>query len=226
MRLIHGDALEVLRTLDNASVDAIVTDPPYLKTGNGSSSRVSRSQASAIPEERQFFDLWMRALWQEFSRVLKPTGALWLTIDWRGAMACEAAAVGSPLKVGGVGVWDKELIGMGHMLRHSYECFVAAKMPEWERVTASESDVWRVRWSSRGATTGHEAEKPLALFARACDLLGVRDGHVVLDPFCGSGTAGVAAMALGAAFIGIEREAAYVDVAHRRIAEAQKAQVV
>jgi site-specific DNA-methyltransferase (adenine-specific) len=215
--IIHGDALDVLRGMPDASVDAVVTDPPYLNTGTGS-SRASR--VAAIPDERQFFDLWMRSLWQEFGRVLKPTGGLWMTIDWRGAVSCERAACGSPLTFGGAGVWAKDGLGMGYMLRHTYECFVVARMPEWERRTASESDVWRVKWTPTDRKHGHEAEKPVELMRRALALI-AEPGGVVLDPFAGSGTTGVAAALDGYDFLGIEREAAYVDIARRRIADAQ-----
>ena len=213
-----GDCLEVLATLEAASVDAVITDPPYLNTGTGS-SRVSR--VAAIPDERQFFDLWMRQIWAELARVLKPTGAAFMTIDWRGAMACERAACGSPLTFGGVGVWDKEQLGMGYMLRHSYECFAVARMPEWKPVNRSVYDVWRIKWGPTARKTGHQAEKPVELIERALDLLAPPEGGVVLDPFMGSGTTGVVAAQKGYRFIGIEREPEFHELAGRRIADAQ-----
>jgi DNA modification methylase len=45
---------------------------------------------------------------------------------------------------------------------------------------------------------------------------------IVLDPFMGSGTTGVAAVQMGRQFIGIEREPKYFDIACRRIEEAQR----
>jgi site-specific DNA-methyltransferase (adenine-specific) len=213
-----GDCLEVLATLEAASIDAVITDPPYLNTGTGS-SRVSR--VAAIPDERQFFDLWMRQIWGELARVLKPTGAAFMTIDWRGAMACERAACGSPLSFGGVGIWDKEQLGMGYMLRHSYECFVAARMPDWKPVNRSVYDVWRIKWGPTARKTGHQAEKPVELIERALDLLAPPKGGVVLDPFMGSGTTGVVAVQAGYRFVGIEREPEFVDLSRRRIADAQ-----
>jgi site-specific DNA-methyltransferase (adenine-specific) len=216
MKLINGDCLEALASLPDASVDAVVTDPPYLNTGTGS-SRVSRS--AAIPDERQFFDLWMKEIWRELGRVLKPTGATFMTIDWRGAISCERAACGSPLTFGGVGVWDKDVMGMGYMLRHSYECFVVARMPEWQPESRSVKDIWRIKWRHTDRQTGHEAEKPLELIERALDLLAPPAGGVVLDPFCGSGTTGVVALARGLDFIGIEREPEYIALAQQRIAK-------
>jgi site-specific DNA-methyltransferase (adenine-specific) len=212
-----GDCLEVLATLEAASIDAVITDPPYLNTGTGS-SRVSR--VAAIPDERQFFDLWMRQIWGELARVLKPTGAAFMTIDWRGAMACERAACGSPLSFGGVGIWDKEQLGMGYMLRHSYECFVAARMPDWKPVNRSVYDVWRIKWGPTARKTGHQAEKPAELIERALDLLAPPEGGVVLDPFMGSGTTGVVAAQKGYRFIGIEREPEFHELSQRRIADA------
>lgn len=215
MSVLHGDCFEAMRAMEPASVDAIVTDPPYLGTGTGA-SRVSR--VAAIPDERQFFDLWMRELWREFARVLKPTGALWMTIDWRGAVSCERAASGSLLAFGGTGVWAKDGLGMGYMLRRTYECFVVARMPGWKRRKTDEPDVWRVKWTPTDRKSGHEAEKPVALMARALALT-ADPGGFVLDPFCGSGTTGVAAVAGGYRFLGIEREAEYVELARRRLAE-------
>jgi DNA modification methylase len=63
----------------------------------------------------------------------------------------------------------------------------------------------------------HPAPMPLAL-ARFLVALACRPGGVVLDPFCGSGTTGIAALATGRRFVGIERDAAYADEARRRIA--------
>jgi DNA modification methylase len=50
--------------------------------------------------------------------------------------------------------------------------------------------------------------------------LSIPEGGLIVDPYCGSGTTGVAAVRMGHRFIGIEREAAYVDIARRRIADA------
>jgi len=66
-------------------------------------------------------------------------------------------------------------------------------------------------------TTEHPAEKPVDLMAHLLHLVCPHGGKVV-DPFCGSGTTGVAAARLGLDFIGIEREQKWVEVARARIA--------
>jgi DNA modification methylase len=68
----------------------------------------------------------------------------------------------------------------------------------------------------------HPCVKPVALMRWLVRLVTPPDG-LVLDPFCGSGTTGIAATLEGRRFLGIEREAEYVDIARARIAHAQPA---
>jgi hypothetical protein len=65
----------------------------------------------------------------------------------------------------------------------------------------------------------HPTMKPTALMQYLCRLV-TPPGGTVLDPFCGSGSTGKAAMLEGFNFVGMEREAEYVEIARRRIAEA------
>lgn len=62
----------------------------------------------------------------------------------------------------------------------------------------------------------HPTVKPLALMRYLCRLVTPKDG-IILDPFMGSGSTGIASVQEGFRFIGIEREAEYVEIARRRI---------
>jgi hypothetical protein len=74
-----------------------------------------------------------------------------------------------------------------------------------------------VSWESKGRT--HPHEKPVWLMEHFIK----RAPHgLILDPFMGSGTTGVACVKLGRRFIGIEIEPKYFDIARRRIEEAQR----
>lgn len=68
----------------------------------------------------------------------------------------------------------------------------------------------------------HPTVKPVALMRWLCRLV-TPPGGVVLDPFCGSGTTGVAAVREGFRFVGIEREAEYVEIARARVSHAAEA---
>jgi len=218
--VVHqGDCLDLLRRLPDGCVDAVVTDPPYAVV-NDAASAVSRSQRSV--KETQFFESWLREHLIELARVTRTTGALWMTIDWRGAVVLDAACAKLGLREPKVGVWDKECIGMGYVLRNSYECFAVVPLADFQRQTASEPDVWRHRWGQGDRESDHAAEKPLELLRRACRLVS-HPGGLVLDPFAGSGTTGAAAVIEGRRAILIEKEPIYVDVTRRRIAKASGA---
>jgi DNA modification methylase len=69
-----------------------------------------------------------------------------------------------------------------------------------------------------GARCPHPTVKPLALMRYLVRLTATPTGGVVLDPFMGSGTTGCACALEGRGFIGIEKEAEYVEIARARIA--------
>ena len=210
-------SLDVLPNLPAASFDAVVTDPPYAATGS-ESSWVSRDGARSLPRETQFYEAWLREQMSMWVRVLKPTGATWFTCDWRGAMAAEDAAFRLGLKRPKVGVWHREGLGMGHLMRNVYECFVVIPMAGFERTMTDEPDLWTHKWTPGQRKHGHSAEKPVELMARAVRLVAGESGSV-LDPFCGSGSTAVACQMLGRRFVGVERDGAYCDIAADRLSQ-------
>jgi site-specific DNA-methyltransferase (adenine-specific) len=71
----------------------------------------------------------------------------------------------------------------------------------------------------------HPTQKPLRLLRRAL-LASSREGDLIFDPFCGSGTTGVAAKELGRFFVGAEKEEEYAELAERRIGAAVRGEVL
>jgi DNA modification methylase len=67
------------------------------------------------------------------------------------------------------------------------------------------------------ADNTHPTVKPLDLMVWLCTLTATPKGGVILDPFCGSGTTGIAALRVGRQFIGIERDPEYVRIARARM---------
>ena len=80
------------------------------------------------------------------------------------------------------------------------------------------------RSSEGGVRNHHPTVKPVAVMEWLVDLV-APPGGLVLDPFVGSGTTGVAAVRRGRSFVGMEREAEYVEIATRRIAHWSKGQL-
>jgi site-specific DNA-methyltransferase (adenine-specific) len=77
------------------------------------------------------------------------------------------------------------------------------------------------RYHSRGEAGLHPTQKPLQLMEWCLEML-PDPSQLILDPYMGSGTTGVAAVSMGRKFIGIEREPEYFDIACKRISDVIK----
>lgn len=153
---------------------------------------------------------------------LKPDGLMFMFGNWRSIPSYIRAAslVGRPIN--SLIVWDKEWIGTAHrnQLRPVHEIVAMLANDKAKIQDRSATDVIRCRWHGNMKTTEHRAEKPVDLISH---LIKIRGGApVVLDPFLGSGTTGVACERAGLMWYGIEREMKYCEIAGRRIEEAVK----
>lgn len=214
--LVRGEALDLYQAVPDGVLDAVVTDPPYCNTGDSASVMKTSGKGFSLPKETQFFEAWIREHLTLWSRLLKPDGVVWLTVDWRGAMALDAAAARLGFREPKVGVWDRGGLGLGYALRSTYECFAVVPMSAWEPLRRDVPDVWRHPWSPAHRKHGHSAEKPVPLIRQALSVF-TRPGALVLDPFAGSGTTGKACAEEGRRFIGFEREDVFVERALSRL---------
>lgn len=234
--LYHGDALAVLRELPSASVDAVITDPPYSSGGMFRGDRMddvhtkyvqTDSQSNATVaftgDNRDSFGYWFWcSVWlTECLRVVKPGGISALFTDWRQL----------PITVGGIqsggwvwrGIvpWHKpngrpvqgrwanscEYVVWGTNGPRPLEIVGPHAFPGFYQATApivSERD--------------HLTQKPLSVMRALVQV--VPEGGVVLDPFMGAGTTGVAAVIERRKFIGSELTEHFTKVAAERIAMA------
>lgn len=217
--LYHGDALEILPTLQAALV---VTDPPYLLTSGGCTKGglherfggggVYGNSGEIVPCDID---------WPDFMPLLY------------GALAAQAHAY----------VMSNNR-HVGNMLASAEEAgFYFHNLLVWDKITATPNRWYMkncefVGFFSKGNAraihncsakqliscpqvdaTAHPTEKPVALMRLYIEQSSAR-GDVVLDPFMGSGTTGVASVASGRGFIGIEKDERYFNMAVRRIQSA------
>jgi site-specific DNA-methyltransferase (adenine-specific) len=118
-------------------------------------------------------------------------------------------------------IWDRAsgFNAMAGAFAPMCEWILLYAKPDWslrDKAVSMLGDVWRIPPT---ADQDHPASFPLALPARA---IGACTDSVILDPFMGSGTTGVAAVQMQRDFIGIEREPKYFDIACKRIEDAQR----
>ncbi len=193
-----GDCREILPTL--GKVDAVVTDPPYgigYDTSGLSSAGAQQFAAivgdSAEPDLSAVFALKCQKVIfgaNNFPHQLPHRGR-WLCWDKRGGIERADKMLGSPFEM----AWEDRTSGYDRMVRILHGGVVNA--------------------DGGGVAREHPTQKPVALMVRCIQHL--REAELILDPFMGSGTTGVAAVKLGRRFIGIEIEPKYFEIARRRI---------
>jgi site-specific DNA-methyltransferase (adenine-specific) len=231
--LYRGDCLAVMRDLADSTVDAVVTDPPFSSgaTREAGQTNFRKVMIRSAKGSEWFgsdclstpgFAFLIRSCAMEWRRVLKPGGHVLCFIDWRMSAIASDAIESADLRRAGLVVWDKTYFGMGSCFRNQHE--LVLHFTKGGGAKPQRRDVGNVIRCKPVRGGDHPTEKPVPLLA---DLLSVvcPPGGVVLDPFAGSGSTGVACVETGRRFIGIERDPGYFRTAKRRIAAAERAQL-
>jgi adenine-specific DNA-methyltransferase len=210
--LVNGDARRL--PFADASVDAVVCDPPY-----GTEARMDGYGRSGKKIANDCSLAVFRDALPELYRVLRHSGMLAVWMAPTEAWECEGYVRAAGFFMWGALVWDKGVMGMGYRIRYSHESIlVAGKQPE--APMGGLSSVQRAFPPSRlPHATGHPHEKPTAISA-ALIRYGTPAGGVVLDAFCGSGATLVAAREEGRIGIGIDVDDAHLRTAQHRILNA------
>lgn len=228
--LLHGDCLELLRTLPDNSVDAVVTDPPYCSGGFSEAAKKSatyqglRSETIRDGKEKWFtsdamtsngFLFLMRSVANESLRVLRDGGSMLCFCDWRMYAMLSASLESSGMRLQNMVVWDKGGAGLGRGFRPQHEIVIHLVKGVGVYYSNHGKNVYstpRVHSTEKE----HPTQKPDSLMRQLLRVV-TPPGGVVLDPFMGSGSTGKAAILEGFRFIGCEREAEYVEIARARI---------
>lgn len=232
----EGDSLAVLARLPTASCDALVTDHPYSsggmvrgdRTGTSTRDKYSSDRKEPLAEfsgdnrDQRSYTYWC-ALWlSECLRIVKPGGVGLLFSDWRQLPSTTDAFQAGGWIWRGVVPWVKP---RGSFRSHQGRFDAACEYVIW----GSNGVLPIVRpvpalpgfypcTPPPGRGREHITQKPVGLMS---DLLAVVEpGGVVLDPFCGSGTTGVAAVSRGLRFVGCEIVATHAKTARDRLGRA------
>ncbi len=244
-RVVQGDALDVLGTLPEASIDLVFADPPYNLQLEGELWRPNLTRVDAVTEDWDQFDTF--AAYDEFTRawlaavqrVMKPSATIWISGTYHNIFR-----VGRVLQ--DLGFWLLNAVTWfkpnampnfrGTRLKNDVEFLIWAQRDKEARYTFHHSamkrfnhgkqlgSVWKIpvcggqeRLRDGDGRKLHPTQKPEELLQRVI-VASSNPGDVVLDPFLGSGTTAAVAKRLHRHWIGIEQDAAYVAAARARIA--------
>ncbi|MGI9391990.1 MAG: DNA-methyltransferase [Parvibaculales bacterium] len=238
-RLYLGDAVETLEKIPEESIDLIFADPPYNLSNGGFSCHAGKrvsvnkgkwDKSRGVEEDFAFHEAWLEAC----KRVLKPNGSLWVSGTYHSIYSCGFALQKQGWHFINDIAWLKPNAAPNlscRMFTASHETLLWSrksksakhvfnyeemKKSEWEgdfikKPNKQMRSVWAINTPKSDEKTHgkHPTQKSLALLdriIRAC----TNKADLVLDPFCGSATTGVAALRNGRKFIGIDAEKNYL----------------
>lgn len=213
------DACEFLDKLSYESVDLVITDPAYESLEKhraiGTTTRLKQSEASSnewfpIFRNDRFHDLF-DLLWD----VMKPDTHLYMLCDQETMFFAKPVAEKIGFKFWKALVWLKDSIGMGYHYRYQHEMILFFEKGKRKLNNLAVSDVIpapRVRG-------GYPTEKPVELLETLV-MQSSKPGEVVIDPFSGSGSTGVAALRHGRDFVGADIKESAVEDSIQRLAAA------
>lgn len=241
--LARGDCVEQMRSLDFC-FDMIFADPPYFLSNGGISCRAGKvvsvnkgawDKSEGREHDENFTHDWI----SEARRLLAPAGTIWICCSMHNVSSIAKTLEALEFKILNFVTWAKTNPPPNITKRcftHSTEFLI------WARKSAKKShffdyelmkkinggkqmrDLWPLpAVPSRERRAGrHPTQKPLALVARTIAATS-REHSWILDPFCGSGTTGIAANLLGRRFLGIEREMEFLELSRARKQEIENA---
>ena len=235
--LYHGDCIEVLKDLKD--VDMVFADPPYFLSNGGltiqSGKIVSVDKGEWDKLEGSIHDFnhrWINAV----KNVLKPNGTIWISGTMHNIFSIYEVLKELNFKILNVITWRKLNPPPNFSCRtftHSTEIIIWARkehkvahyfnyelMREFNG-NKQMKDVWDLpaiaRWEKVNGK--HPTQKPLSVLSRIV-LSSTKKDALIVDPFTGSSTTGIASILFGRKFVGIDSNAEYLEISRRRYEEA------
>lgn len=244
--LLHGDTFELL-PLFKFKFDMIFADPPYFLSSGG----ISIQSGKVVCVDKGDWDKSMsqdyintfNLKWLSLCREkLKDNGTIWISGTYHNIFSVANCLTQLGYKILNVITWAKTNPPPNISCRYftySTEFIIwarkKAKTPHYYNYDLMKhlnddkqmTDVWRLpaiaRWEK--SCGKHPTQKPLSLLNRII-LASTKPGAWILDPFCGSGTTGIAANLLGRRFLGIEREEEFIAISKARREELENGNTI
>lgn len=242
--LICGDCIEEMRKMTDGSVHCIITSPPYNVDLGNNKYKKDGYQIHKDNMPYSEYLTWMAKVFAECYRVLSPDGRLCINIGdgKNGKISTHSDFIQICKEIGYLPlttiIWNKNNTSN----RCAWGSYLSAKAPSFPRpfeyvivfsktpglLREGKTTISREEWIefTNGLWTfapekeqkklGHPAMFPVELPYRLIQML-TYENDIILDPFMGVGTTGVACVKTNRQFIGIELDKAYVDSAEKRI---------
>lgn len=204
-KIVNDDCVNALRRLQNASVDFVLTDPPYVFLYTDRSGRIVANEQS--PQQ-------VSETWCQVARVLKPNKLCFAFYSWAHIDTSAQAWTLAGLKPVGHIVFSRPYSTGQLYTRYAHECgyLLAKGTPTPPAHPLPDVMPWHYSGNRR-----HPTEKSVDTLKPIIEAF-TQAGDLVLDPYAGSGSTLVASALLNRCYIGMEIDEKYCDGARRRLA--------
>lgn len=220
VKLIQGDCLELMKGIPDNSIDLVVTDPPYRlvkggctnkKPKDGIFCRENVTSGKLFKHNDLPFSAWL----PEVYRVLKPGTHCYIFINGRNLFRLQTEAEKAGFQFVNLLAWRKQNKTANRYYMNQLEFILLLRKGRartiHNRGTSNCLDVPNII-----GTKNHPTEKPVELMQIMVGNSS-QPGETVLDLFMGTGATGVACVATGRKFIGMELDQDYFQIAKRRM---------
>ena len=215
INLMQGDCLERMMEIPDGSVDMVLTDPPYGMNFQSNRSK-SGPRYDKIKQDDKVDPRWIA----ESFRVLKVGGGFASFCDWRTSCVWREQIEEAGLTLKSQVIWNRLHHGMGDLkgaFAPMHDVIWYASKGRRVFANGRPKSVIEDKRPSPTQDNGHPTCKPVTLMETLIKNISDGSDGVILDPFMGSGSTGVAAKNLNRSFLGIELDAEYFKVAKGRI---------
>jgi DNA modification methylase len=205
--VLQGDCIQVMRQFRSASIDFVLTDPPYLVNYASNDGRT-------VPNDDN--EAWLKPAFAEIYRLLRWNRFCVSFYAWNRADKFIAAWGEAGFHIAGHLTFIKKYASRKRFLAYAHEnAYLLAKgSPSLPAQPIPDVLAWEYTGNKL-----HPTQKPLCVLTPLVRSF-TQPGDLVLDPFCGSGSTLLAAKIEGRQFAGIELDPRYFDIARTRLCPA------
>lgn len=222
-KLYCGDSLELLKSIDDESIDLVVTDPPYKITarGNGGNSG-GMFQKKEVNNGKVFEhnDINIEDWIEEIYRVLKQDTHCYIMTNNKNIFHYLQEVDKTKFHYIKNLIWVKDNKIMGQTYMSQFEYIIMIRKGKHKRINnCGTSDVLNIpnkKLKDENNKTIHDTEKPVDLMKILIENSS-NEGDIVLDPFMGIGSTCIASKILNRQYIGFELDENYYNIANNRL---------
>ena len=222
-KLINGDAIDFMKTLEDESVDLIVTDPPYKVTARGNAGNSGGMMRDKLSMQGKIFkhnDIRPIEYIPEFYRLLKDGSHCYVMTNHVNLQEMLNTATECGFHFIKSLIWNKGNKIMGQFYMSQFEYILFFRKGKGKKInkcgTADILNVPNKKTKGEDGKNIHDTEKPVELMKILIENSS-QEGELVLDPFLGVGATAMACKELNRDYIGIELDEKYYNIACKRV---------